>query len=183
MYAIQGSGKCELISWHFGLCFLSSLARRDWWLGLTSGHLHEKSCTVTALSFAQFFLLLIATAQNVNPELYYWAMYELYFSGVMFSCSRIWSRISGCGSLLEKVSSFFQHCHQHSIVFKLHHGVPWLILPFNYDHIIYGGPVAWPGYIYLRSSPVSLVFMQLTVKSEAALCVVCTAPQSSLFHR
>lgn len=35
---------------------------------------------------------------------------------------------------------------------------------------------------FSQSSPVDLVFMQLTEKIEAALCVVCTAPQSSLLH-
>lgn len=118
----------------------------------------------------------------------HWAVYELYFSRVMFSCSWscscIWSRISGCGSLLEKVSSFFLPIaittQQHS---SYSHGVSWLILPFNYDPIISGGPMAWPGCSSLRSSPVGLVSMQLAVKPEAALCVVCTAPRSSLLHR
>lgn len=83
------------------------LGLKGLWLGLTSGHLHEKSCIFSTLSFAQFLLLLYVSAENVNTELYYWAIYELYFSRVMFSCSCIWSRTSGCGSLLEKVASFF----------------------------------------------------------------------------
>ena len=36
----------------------------------------------------------------------------------------------------------------------------------------YGAQMAWPGFIYLGTSPAGLVFLQLLVKSEAALCWV-----------
>lgn len=98
---------------------LPSLAWKEECLGLTSGHLYEKSCTVTTLSFAQFLLLLIVTALSVNPEsyLYCWAIYHCIFPE-WCSVAHVYGLKSGCDSPLEKVSSFFKCCHQQSIVFK-----------------------------------------------------------------
>lgn len=60
---------------------LPSLAWREEYFGLNLGDLFKKSYIVTTLPFAQFLLLLIATAQSVKPEsyLYYWAVYIIWF--------------------------------------------------------------------------------------------------------
>lgn len=99
---------------------LPSLAWREERLGLTLGDLCRKSCTVTILSFAQFLLLLIVTARSANTESYlcYWAMYRCIFPE-WCSVTLVYCPTSGCDSLLEKVSSFFQRCHQQSIAFNL----------------------------------------------------------------
>lgn len=108
---------CSLARWTM---LLPSLAWREERLGLTSGDIRRKSCAVTTLSFAQFPLLLIVTARGANTESYlcYWAMYRCIFPE-WCSVAHVYRPTSGCDSLLEKVSSFFQRCHQQSIVFKL----------------------------------------------------------------
>lgn len=80
---------------------VSFSAGPEGWLGLTSGHLHEKSCTVTTLSIA--LLLLIVTAQNVNctTELYMSCIFLEWCSvahlyGHHAAHSEVWGSSVGC---------------------------------------------------------------------------------------
>lgn len=127
---------CLLIPEHFGQCFPALPERRSGWGSPQVISMRDLALSQLFPLHSVFYCLLsqlwVRTLNCIcTPELYITAFFPEWCS-----VARVYGLRSGCYSLLEKVSSFFQHCHQQSIVFKLQSWGTLADSAFNCSHFM-----------------------------------------------